>query len=93
MVNAARHAGAPVVDVFAECSADAVEVFVRDRGRGFDPQAVPPDRLGLAGSVIGRMERHGGSARVRSAPGDGTEVSLTMPRSQPGAAAADEEAP
>jgi signal transduction histidine kinase/phage shock protein PspC (stress-responsive transcriptional regulator) len=82
MVNAARHADAPVVDVFAECVGDAVEVFVRDRGRGFDPASVPPDRMGLAGSVIGRMERHGGSARVRSAPGEGTEITLRMPRSQ-----------
>jgi signal transduction histidine kinase len=85
MVNAARHAGAPVVDVFAECLDDSVEVFVRDRGRGFDPAAVPPDRMGLAGSVVGRMERHGGTARVRSAPGEGTEVMLRMPRSGPGA--------
>jgi signal transduction histidine kinase len=91
MVNAARHSEAPVVDVFAECTGDAVEVFIRDRGKGFDPDTVPPDRMGLAGSVVGRMERHGGSARVRSAPGEGTEVSLSMPRPQPGAAATEEE--
>jgi len=91
MVNAARHSEAPVVDVFAECTGDAVEVFVRDRGKGFDPETVPADRMGLAGSVVGRMERHGGSARVRSAPGEGTEVSLSMPRPQPGAAAPEEE--
>ena len=91
MVNAARHADAPVVDVFAECTGDAVEVFVRDRGRGFDPAAVPTDRMGLAGSVVGRMERHGGTARVRSAPGEGTEVALSMPRSAQGAPAPDEE--
>ncbi len=59
---------------------ETVEVFVRDRGRGFDPDAVPDDRLGLRGSVVGRMERHGGSARVRSAPGEGTEVALTINR-------------
>ena len=91
MVNAARHSGAPVVDVFAECVGDSVEVFVRDRGKGFDPATVPADRMGLAGSVVGRMERHGGTARVRSAPGEGTEVSLSMPRPQPGAAATEEE--
>jgi signal transduction histidine kinase/phage shock protein PspC (stress-responsive transcriptional regulator) len=91
MVNAARHADAPVVDVFAECVENTVEVFVRDRGRGFDPATVPPDRMGLAGSVVGRMERHGGTARVRSAPGEGTEISLSMPRAQPGAAPVDEE--
>jgi signal transduction histidine kinase len=53
---------------------------VRDRGRGFDPAAVPGDRRGLAESIHGRMARRGGSATVRSVPGEGTEVSLTMPR-------------
>jgi signal transduction histidine kinase/phage shock protein PspC (stress-responsive transcriptional regulator) len=80
MVNAAKHSGAASVDVFAECCPETVEVFVRDRGRGFDPDAVPDDRLGLRGSVVGRLERHGGSARVRSAPGEGTEVALTINR-------------
>jgi signal transduction histidine kinase/phage shock protein PspC (stress-responsive transcriptional regulator) len=80
MVNAAKHSGAAVVDVFAECTPDLVEVFVRDRGRGFEPDHVPDDRLGLRGSVIGRMERHGGTARVRSSPGEGTEVALSVNR-------------
>ena len=80
VVNAARHAGAPVVDVYAEVEPALVSVFVRDRGAGFDPAAVPADRHGLAGSVVGRMARHGGSARVRSAPGAGTEVQLELPR-------------
>jgi signal transduction histidine kinase len=57
-----------------------VSLFVRDRGRGFDPDAVPEDRKGLAESIHGRMARRGGSASVRSTPGQGTEVSLTMPR-------------
>jgi len=57
-----------------------VSLFVRDRGRGFDPEAVPGDRKGLAESVHARMTRHGGSAAIRSTPGEGTEVSLTMPR-------------
>ncbi|WP_426562882.1 PspC domain-containing protein [Angustibacter sp. McL0619] len=88
MVNAARHSGAASVDVFAECSDDTVEVFVRDRGKGFDPADVPEDRMGLRGSVTGRMERHGGTARIRSAPGEGTEVALMM-----GKAAANEPEP
>ena len=58
-----------------------MSLFVRDRGRGFDPAAVPADRKGLAESVRARMARRGGSVAVRSAPGEGTEVSLTMPRS------------
>jgi signal transduction histidine kinase len=59
-----------------------VSVFVRDRGRGFDPAAVPADRHGIAGSVVGRMERNGGTATVRSTPGEGTEVKLELPRGQ-----------
>ena len=46
-----------------------VSVFVRDRGAGFDPAAVPADRRGVRESIVGRMERHRGRARVESAPG------------------------
>ncbi|HEY2553524.1 MAG TPA: PspC domain-containing protein [Streptosporangiaceae bacterium] len=79
-VNAAKWSGAPVVSLFAEVEPGAVSLFVRDRGQGFDPAAVPADRKGLAESVHGRVRRHGGSSTVRSAPGEGTEVTLTMPR-------------
>lgn len=78
MVNAAKHAGADKIDVYAEAHDDVVEVFVRDRGRGFDPERVGEDRLGIRQSIVGRMERHGGTARIRSAPGEGTEVRLEM---------------
>ncbi len=77
-VNAAKWSGAESASVFAEVEPEMVTMFVRDRGRGFDPDAVPGDRKGLAESVHARMARRGGSARVRSAPGEGTEVSLTM---------------
>jgi signal transduction histidine kinase len=80
-VNAAKWSGAEVVSVFAEVEPEEISIFVRDRGRGFDPDAVSSDRKGLAESIHARMSRRGGSARVRSAPGQGTEVSLTMPRS------------
>ncbi len=80
VLNAAHHSGAPLVDVYCEVEDEAVSVFVRDRGCGFDPGAVPADRHGLAGSVTGRMSRHGGTARVRSTPGSGTEVALGLPR-------------
>lgn len=79
-VNSAKWSGVGVVSVFAEVEPARVSVFVRDRGRGFDPGAVPADRRGLAESVHARMTRRGGSASVRSAPGAGTEVSLVMPR-------------
>jgi signal transduction histidine kinase len=80
MVNAAKHSGAVQVSVFAEVESDRVTVFVRDRGVGFEPAAVAPDRYGLAESVVGRMERNGGIAVVRSVPGEGTEVRLEVPR-------------
>jgi signal transduction histidine kinase len=79
MVNAAKHAGVGEISVYAEVEPDSVHVFVRDRGAGFDPAAVPPDRHGLADSIHGRVTRHGGTVDVRSKPGDGTEVRLTMP--------------
>jgi signal transduction histidine kinase/phage shock protein PspC (stress-responsive transcriptional regulator) len=80
MVNAARHSGAPQCDVYAECTADRLTLFVRDRGSGFDTGTVADDRLGLAQSVVERMRRAGGSASVRSSAETGTEVSLELPR-------------
>jgi signal transduction histidine kinase len=83
MVNAAKHAGVDEVSVYVEVEPDEVNVFVRDRGAGFDPDAVADDRHGLADSVRGRMERHHGAVRLRSAPGEGTEVHLRMPTGVP----------
>ena len=80
-VNAAKWSGARVISLYAEVEPEQVEVAVRDRGKGFDPDAVPSDRKGLAESVHGRMSRHGGSATVQSAVGEGAKVTLTMPRS------------
>jgi signal transduction histidine kinase len=80
MVNAAKHSGAPQVRVYAEVEEDQVTVFVRDRGVGFDPAAVDPDRYGLAESVVGRMQRNAGTVEVRSKPGEGTEVQLEVRR-------------
>lgn len=79
MTNAARHAGsAGPVRLYAEIENGRAEVFVHDRGPGFDPDSVPDDRRGVRDSIIGRMEAHGGNAEIRSAPGEGTEVELTM---------------
>ena len=80
VTNAAKHAGTGQIDVYAEVSAPAVDVFVRDRGRGFDPADTPADRYGVRHSIIDRMARHGGSAELRSTPGEGTEVRLHLPR-------------
>jgi signal transduction histidine kinase len=82
VTNAARHAGTPVVDIYCEVSPTALEVFVRDRGAGFDPQSVPADRQGVRSSILARMTRHGGSAEIRSTAQTGTEVRLTLPRQE-----------
>ena len=78
MTNAAKFAGSERVDLYAEVEPARVEVFVRDRGVGFDPSAISPDRRGVRDSIFGRMQRHGGRAAVHSAPGEGTEVDLVM---------------
>jgi signal transduction histidine kinase len=78
MVNAAKHSGAAKVDVYAELGPDLAEVFVRDRGAGFDLDGVGDDRLGVRRSIVDRMHRHGGRADIRTAPGEGTEVRLSM---------------
>src|SRR5580765_111695 len=80
MTNAAKFSGADEVDVYAEVTDDEVAVFVHDRGVGFVRAAVSPDRRGLAESIEGRLERAGGRATVTTAPGQGTEVELRLPR-------------
>lgn len=77
--NAAKWSGQDRVSVYAEVEDDGVRVFVRDTGAGFAPDSVAEDRLGVRESIVGRMERVGGSATIRSAPGDGTEVELFAP--------------
>jgi signal transduction histidine kinase/phage shock protein PspC (stress-responsive transcriptional regulator) len=78
MTNAAKFGGGSTVDVYAEAGDGRLQVFVRDRGPGFDPGAVPGDRRGLRESIVGRMERNGGRATVTSSPGAGTEVELAV---------------
>lgn len=80
IVNAARWSGAPSVSVYAEAEDDRVSVFVRDRGKGFDPESVGDGHHGIAESIKGRMHRHGGTATIVSVPGEGTEVELVMKR-------------
>jgi signal transduction histidine kinase len=80
MVNAAKFAGDGPVALYAEVADERIEVFVRDRGPGFDPGRVPADRRGVRESIVGRMERNGGRAVVHTALGEGTEVELVMRR-------------
>lgn len=78
MVNAAKHSGAGTIDVYAENLAGELSVYVRDRGTGFNPAAIPADRHGVRDSITGRMDRAGGTAAIKSAPGQGTEVALAL---------------
>ncbi len=77
-VNAAKWSGAPSVSVYAEVEPSRLSTFVRDRGRGFERAAVGADRKGLSDSIEGRLRRVGGQALVRSQPGLGTEVELSL---------------
>jgi signal transduction histidine kinase len=82
MVNAAKHAKVDEISVYAEASpvddGQAIEVFVRDRGVGFDPSIVAADRHGISDSICARMEKIGGIAEITSEPGNGTEVRLQI---------------
>jgi signal transduction histidine kinase len=80
LVNAATWSGESTVAVYAEAEGDRVSIFVRDRGKGFDLDAVGDGHHGIAESIRGRMARHGGKAEIRTSPGEGTEVELVMTR-------------
>ncbi|MEM8705050.1 MAG: PspC domain-containing protein [Actinomycetota bacterium] len=77
--NAAKWSGCPSVSVFVEVADGELQAFVRDTGVGFDPDEIAEDRLGVRESILGRMERVGGTAEIISAPGEGTEVRLAVP--------------
>lgn len=79
MHNAALHSGQNRIDVFVERLPHAIEIFVRDTGKGFDVDEVAGDRRGVSESILGRMQRAGGSATIHSTPGEGTEVELVLP--------------
>jgi signal transduction histidine kinase len=83
MNNAAKHSGAGSIAVYCEVVADAVNLYVRDEGRGFDRSTIPPDRRGISESIVRRMERGGGTATINTQPSEGTEVHLRMPRREP----------
>ena len=76
LANAVRH-GKPPISLYVEVSGQEVEAYVRDHGAGFELEAINPDRHGVRDSIIGRMQRHGGSATIRARE-PGTEVCLRL---------------
>ena len=80
LVNGAKFSEAPTLSLYVEVEPERVTVFVRDRGKGFDPETVPDDRRGIAESIRGRLERQEGTAVLRTAPGEGTEWELSLAR-------------
>ena len=80
IANAARHADVDRIDVFVEADDAELTGFVRDTGRGFDPSTIPVDRHGINDSIVGRVQRVGGTATVESNVGVGTEVEVRIPR-------------
>jgi signal transduction histidine kinase/phage shock protein PspC (stress-responsive transcriptional regulator) len=79
MINASKYGEHLPVSVFAEAGAEKLSVFVRDRGRGFDPDNVPEERRGIRDSIFARLESHGGRARIWSGRDEGTEVEMEVP--------------
>jgi signal transduction histidine kinase len=78
LLNAARH-GAPPVSLYVEVTEKSVDVFVKDRGPGFSLDQIAADRLGVRESILGRVRRQGGQAKIISSPGNGAEIRLSMP--------------
>ena len=84
MVNAAKYAGDSSIDVYAE-TFGGLTIYVRDRGPGFDLDAIPADRHGVRDSIFGRVERAGGEVTIHSTPvaanpeQHGTEVEIRLP--------------
>ncbi|MBC2682586.1 PspC domain-containing protein [Corynebacterium sp. 4HC-13] len=81
MVNSAKHSGCDEVNVYVEAApqSEKINLFVRDRGRGFDLGAIPADRQGVRQSIIARMKRVGGTVQFDTSS-RGTEVIFSIPK-------------
>ena len=81
MHNAAQYGSTPITvycEVQHQQSAQIISIFIRDHGQGFDTEHLPQGHMGIRESIIGRMRRAGGEARIISKPQWGTEVRLTL---------------
>ena len=83
LVNAARHAKVATVSLYAEVEEEQTSVFVRDRGVGFELDGSTTTGTACAGRSSAGCSGTAGKAEIRSEPGDGTEVRLTMPAADP----------
>jgi len=79
MMNAGKHSRATQINLYSEIADGAVKVNVHDRGRGFAGVA-QADQERLRESLNGRVAPFGGSVRIASAVGAGTDVAITLPR-------------
>ncbi len=82
MMNSVQHAGPPDVRrwlTVAGVRGGAITIEVGDSGTGFEPSAVPDERLGVRRSIVERTAHAGGHAEVRAAPGRGTVIVLSWP--------------
>ena len=85
LVNAFRHSGARHVEIELEYAPSDLRLFVRDDGRGIDPQVLRPGsdgHWGIAG-MRERAESIGAGFKVRSRAAAGTEVELAVPGPSP----------
>lgn len=85
--NARSHSQATEVDISVTAHRDRIEAEVRDNGRGFEVErtlvrAARSGHLGLAG-VHERVRLLDGQARIDSAPGGPTLISVVIPRTEP----------
>ncbi|ROO61139.1 histidine kinase/DNA gyrase B/HSP90-like ATPase [Micromonospora sp. Llam0] len=83
VTNVARHAGTVAAEIRVTYDDEQVTVTITDRGVGFDAAQVGTGRYGVTRSLVERMIRVGGQARIDSRPGHGTTVTLTCPRAVP----------
>jgi len=77
--NVRQHAGTGRADVSVAGGAGWAVIKITDRGRGFNPDAIPASRRGIRESITGRMLAAGGRAAIASRPGAGTTVTVSWP--------------
>ena len=78
--NSLKHAGARHVRVCLDLDGEQVRLEIADDGVGFAPEEIAGcGGLGLPG-MRERVQRLGGRLRIDSAPGQGTRITVEVPR-------------